>query len=114
MAETARPSSLVASDVAKFVLAWAAFLALVIVCFGLAGVTSGAGFAAGAAAASIGIAVTASFVAALAYLGELIDRRLKLDAAFRCIGGLLGLLCAAFYGIYLYNQFTPVVALGGP
>jgi hypothetical protein len=115
-AATARPSSFITSDPVKFVLAWAAFLALVIVCFGLAGVTSGPGFAAGAGAAALGLAVTGSFVAGAAYVGNLVDRMLGFDAVFRSVGGLVGLIGAAVYGVYLYGQYVPPASslMGGP
>src|SRR3954451_18773753 len=115
MSSTARPSSFLTSDPAKFVLEWAAFLALVVVCFGLAGFAGGPGFTTGAATAVLGLAICGSFMAAFAYLGELIDRRLGRDAVFRCIGGILGLVCAAVYGAYRYGQYVPASSLmGGP
>jgi hypothetical protein len=116
MTDTARSSSVITSDSVKFVLAWAAFVALVIVCFGLAGMTSGPGFAAGAGTAALGLAISGSFVAAAAYVGNLVDGTLGWDAVYRSVGGILGLIGAAVYGVYLSGQYGPAASslMGGP
>ena len=102
-----RPPPLLRSDLAKFLIAWAGFLALVVGCLGIAGRIAGHGFIPGARAGIGGIAVAVAFIAAFAFIGHRIDRRFELDAVFRCIGGVLGLVLAAILGIVLYGRILP-------